>query len=226
MLLCSIDARKEGGSNFFISLILNMMTKGVIEASKEGKCLNEQLQKTLEDINGLEKKCNLYKTEKEALRQARARLLVEEDSLDNLTWEEEILRQRFELMKGERDELQAQFERTIFVVQQQSRLNNLLLEKQLDKLEAEMEKRDGYVSEMLSQAGMDHDQPRHTSQKNDALLREKKGRAEELQAEIVQVKNNFDNFLKACQTRGGDKNIIKMKTEHIRLAKKQNIAVA
>ncbi len=208
-----------------------MMTQGVIEVSKEGKCLNEQLQKALGNINGLEKKCNLYKTEKEALRQARARLLVEEDSLDNLTWEEEVVRQRFELMKGERDELQAQFERTIFVVQQQSRLNNLLLEKQLDKLEAEMEKRDGYVSEMLSQAGIDHDRSRHTSQKNDALLGEKNGRAEELQAEIVRVKNNFDNFLKACQTRGGDKNIIKIKTKHDRfeepeLAKKQNIAVA
>ncbi len=189
-----------------------MTTKGVIELSKEGKCLNKQLQKALGDIYSLEKACNLYKTEKEALRQARARLLVEEDSLDNLMWEEEVLRQRFELMKGERDELQAQFERTISVVQQQSRLNNLLLEKQLDKLETEMEKRDGYVSEMLSQADLDHDLSR--PQKNDVLFGEKKRRAEDLQVEIAQVRNSFETFLNVCRMQGGDKII---KAEHSRL---------
>ncbi len=214
MFSCSKDdARTEGGPNFFPYHEYDN-TKGVIELSKEGKCLNEQLQKALGDINGLEKACNLFKTEKEALRQARARILVEEDSLDNLMWEEEVLRQRFELVKGERDELQAQFERTTSVVQQQSRLNNLLLEKQLDKLEAEMEKRDGYVSEMLSQAGLDHDLSRRTSQKNDALFGEKKRRADDLQAEIAQVRNSFETFLKACQMRGGDKSI---KAEHSRL---------
>ncbi len=205
----------------------------MVEVLKEGKCLNEELQKALGDINDLTKKYDLYKTEKEALQQARARLRVQEDSLDSFTWEEEVLRQRFELMERERDELQAQFERTIFVIQKQSRLNNLRLEKQLSKLESEMEKRNGYVSEILSQAGMDNDQSRRNSsqKKNDALLEEKKGRAEELQAEIVQVKNNFDNFMKACQMRGGDKINIRMdagctRFEQPKSMKKQNIVVA
>ncbi len=187
----------------------------MIEVVKEGKCLNEQLQKAVKDINGLEKDCKLYKTEKKALRHARACFLVQEDSLDNLVWEEEVLQQRFELMKGERDELQAQFERTISVVQQQSRLNNLLLEKQLDTLQAEMVKRDGYVSEMLSHVScLDHDLHRHASQKNDAVFREKKHRANDLQAEIAHVKNSFETFLKACQSRSGNKSI---KIEHSRV---------
>lgn len=60
------------------------------------------------------------------------RLHVLETQLRDLTWEHEVLEQRFGSVEKERDELYEHFESTIYEVQQKSGFKNILLEKKLE----------------------------------------------------------------------------------------------
>ena len=55
-----------------------------------------------------------------------------ETQLRDLTWEHEVLEQRFGAVEKERDELYEHFESTIYEVQQKSGFKNILLEKKLE----------------------------------------------------------------------------------------------
>lgn len=68
-----------------------------------------------------------YKKDVADLMDVKSQVLVCERSLHDAKWEVEVLQQRFERVKAERDELYARFNATLYEVQQKSGFENLLV---------------------------------------------------------------------------------------------------
>lgn len=125
-----------------------------------------------------------YKKDVADLMDVKAQVLVCESSLHDAKWEVEVLQQRFERVKAERDELYARFNATLYEVQQKSGFENLLvraaapgccrgacrrprwdprvtargraqLEKKLEATSAAVEKKEVQLTEVLTAANLD-----------------------------------------------------------------------
>ena len=86
---------------------------------------------------------------------AKARLKVQKEEFDALSWEHEVLEQRFKKVQEERDELYQRFVKSIHEVQQKSNFKNLLLERKLGALADTLEKKEAQLNEVLSASNLD-----------------------------------------------------------------------
>merc|ERR1711934_1088820 len=96
-----------------------------------------------------------YQKDKMSLQNAKSRLHVLETQLRDLTWEHEVLEQRFHHVEKERDELYEKFESTIYDVQQKSGFKNILLERKLQAINESLEKKESQLSEVINAANLD-----------------------------------------------------------------------
>jgi len=113
--------------------------KVMAEVLAENRRLTEPLKAAQHRVTELEKAMASYTTDKESLRNAKVQLKLRQDELKQLEWEREVLQQRFADVEAERDELYDRFVKTIYDVQQKSGFKNLLLEKKLAALDAQLE---------------------------------------------------------------------------------------
>merc|ERR1712093_218911 len=75
------------------------------QVARENRRMAEPFKKAKEDVAVLTKELEAYDGEKALLRQAKARLLVAENRLNSLKWEDEVLRQKHLEVVAQRDEL-------------------------------------------------------------------------------------------------------------------------
>merc|ERR1711871_135143 len=123
--------------------------KLMFEIAQENQKLSEPLVKALKDVDTLKMELQHYEKDKRSLRDAKSRYLVQEKELKTLSWEHEVLQQRFTQVQAERDELYEKFESTIYDVQQKSGFRNLLLEKKLLVINESLEKKESQLSEVI-----------------------------------------------------------------------------
>jgi hypothetical protein len=105
--------------------------KLMFEIAQENKKLSEPLTRALKEVEKLRHELANYQKDKMSLQNAKSRLHVLETQLRDLTWEHEVLEQRFHHVEKERNELFEKFESTIYDVQQKSGFKNILLERKL-----------------------------------------------------------------------------------------------
>jgi growth arrest-specific protein 8 len=122
-----------------------------------------------------------------SLANAKSRLLALEETNKQLLWEKEVLQQRFALVQKERDELYERFEATIYDVQQKTGFKNLLLEKKLDAMHKELEKKDAQLNEVLAASNMDPVMLGNITRKLDEVLEAKNRTIRDLQYEVARV---------------------------------------
>ena len=103
----------------------------------------------------LTKELEAYDGEKALLRQAKARLLVAENRLNSLKWEDEVLRQKHLEVVAQRDELKEKHRELIAEVKQKASFKHLLLEKKFDAVAEQLEARDAQLDDALSRANVD-----------------------------------------------------------------------
>ena len=103
----------------------------MFEIAQENKKLSEPLTRALKEVEKLRHELANYQKDKMSLQNAKSRLHVLETQLRDLTWEHEVLEQRFHHVEKERNELFEKFESTIYDVQQKSGFKNILLERKL-----------------------------------------------------------------------------------------------
>lgn len=109
--------------------------KLMYEIAQENKRMSAPLKRALEDVERLRKELNEYKRVKEKLRIEKAGVSKDEAKLKALTWEHEVLLQRFEILQQERTELYDNFQASVAQVHQRASLKHLLLEKKLTAVE-------------------------------------------------------------------------------------------
>lgn len=145
--------------------------KLMFEISQENKRMSEPLKRALQDVERLRTSITVYHAEKLELRSAKAQLLVLEEQHAALAWEFEVLQQRFAQVQREHSELSAQFQRSIYDVQQKTGLKNVLLEKKMDAMTLRLEHKDAELNELLLHAKLEP-----------AIVDRVKGRLEDIMA--------------------------------------------
>ncbi|GAB9465320.1 hypothetical protein Gpo141_00002731 [Globisporangium polare] len=145
--------------------------KLMFEISQENKRMSEPLKRALQDVEKLRKNIKVYHDEKLDLRSAKAQLLVLEEEYATLSWEFEVLQQRYAQVQREYSELNDQFQRSIYDVQQKTGLKNLLLEKKMDAMTMRLEQKDAELNEILLHAKLEP-----------AIVDRVKGRLEDIMA--------------------------------------------
>mmetsp|Transcript_67360 Transcript_67360/g.140347 ORF Transcript_67360/g.140347 Transcript_67360/m.140347 type:complete len:557 (-) Transcript_67360:135-1805(-) len=161
--------------------------KLMFEIAQENKRLSEPLTRALKEVELLRHELSNYDKDKLSLQNTKARLLVLEAEKKQLQWEHEVLQQRFAMVQKERDELFEKFETTIYDVQQKSGFKNLLLEKKVEELEKEREKKEAKLNEVLAASNLDPIMLGNITRKLDEVLDAKNKAIKDLQYELARV---------------------------------------
>ena len=133
----------------------NMDEKEMFEIAQENKRMSEPLKEALLKVDRYRLEVTDYDKTKKTLKGVKRNLLDQEDRLKGLAWEHEVLVQRYEAVKVERDDLYNKYRSTIYEVQQKAGFKNLLLEKRLTAVGEGLERKEAQLGEILSQANLE-----------------------------------------------------------------------
>eukprot|EP01028_Stygiella_incarcerata_P013570 TRINITY_DN82795_c0_g1_i1.p1 TRINITY_DN82795_c0_g1~~TRINITY_DN82795_c0_g1_i1.p1 ORF type:complete len:449 (-),score=145.03 TRINITY_DN82795_c0_g1_i1:201-1547(-) len=175
--------------------------KLMFEIAQENKRLSEPLTKALGEVEKLRADLANYQKDKMSLRNAKSRLKVLESQIKSVTWEHEVLQQRFSKVETERDELYEKFERALQDVQQRTGFRNLLLEKKLDALSGTLEKKEAQLSEMMKAASIDPSVFGSVSMKLEEILDGKNRMIKELQYELTKVMKAHNDVIRVYEAK-------------------------
>ncbi|CAE7639741.1 DRC4, partial [Symbiodinium microadriaticum] len=124
------------------------------EKMQENRKLSAPLKKMQEDVVRLRAELESYRGEKEEMRDVKGQLVVVEEECSNVEWEYEVLLQRFEDLKKERDELRRHFMSSVYDVKQKCGFKSLLLEKKLSAVQRVHEEKEAQLGEVLARANL------------------------------------------------------------------------
>lgn len=186
-----VDMKKKEAAN----------EKLMFEIAQENKRLSEPLTRALKEVEQLRHELANYDKDKMSLQNTKARLMVLEEQNRQLQWEHEVLQQRFSMVHKERDELYDKFESTIYDVQQKTGFKNLLLEKKIESLDEELQKRDAQLSEVLANSNFDPVTLGSITQKLDEVLDAKNTAIKDLQYELARVTKAHNDVIRVYETK-------------------------
>jgi len=175
--------------------------KLMFEIAQENKKLSEPLTRALKEVEKLRHELANYQKDKMSLQNAKSRLHVLETQLRDLTWEHEVLEQRFHHVEKERDELYEKFESTIYDVQQKSGFKNILLERKLQAINENLEKKESQLSEVIHAANLDPNLLGTVSKKLDDVLDAKNGAIKDLQYELARVTKAHNDVIRVYESK-------------------------
>lgn len=175
--------------------------KLMFEIAQENKKLSEPLTRALKEVEKLRHELANYQKDKMSLQNAKSRLHVLETQLRDLTWEHEVLEQRFHHVEKERDELYDKFESTIYDVQQKSGFKNILLERKLQAINESLEKKESQLSEVIHAANLDPNLLGTVSKKLDDVLDAKNGAIKDLQYELARVTKAHNDVIRVYESK-------------------------
>mmetsp|Transcript_17269 Transcript_17269/g.44833 ORF Transcript_17269/g.44833 Transcript_17269/m.44833 type:complete len:473 (-) Transcript_17269:63-1481(-) len=175
--------------------------KLMYEIAQENKQLSEPLTKALREVETLRAQLGQYEKDKMSLGQTKARLVQTEKRLKNLEWENEVLTQRFSKVQLERDDLYDKFEAGIYEVQQKTGLKGMLLEKKLEALTEQLEKKEAQLSEVLAASNLDPSTLNQVNKKLEEVLDSKNQVIKTLQYDIAKVSKAHNDLIRVYEAK-------------------------
>jgi myosin heavy subunit len=176
--------------------------KLMFEIAQENKRLTEPLTKALKEVNLLRHELANYEKDKQSLKNAKQRLLLLEDQFKTLSWEHEVLQQRYDKIHEERDKLYERYQSMLHELQQKAVFKNVLLSKKMEVLTGQLEKKDAQLGEVLKASNLEPGALGPVERKLEDMLNAKNSTIEEMQlalAEITQqheaVTNTYESYL-------------------------------
>jgi chromosome segregation ATPase len=159
--------------------------KLMAEVMAENKRLSEPLHAALNECELLKKQVQNYEKDKMALRNTKGRLKLVEDQYKELEWQHEVLRQRFGQLEKERDELKAKFVEKLVTIQQKTGLKSMILEKKVQSLQEDLEKKDAQVK---AQMPVPMEEKLKARKEIEQLIDAKNAEIKRLQLQIAQIR--------------------------------------
>jgi len=173
----------------------------MFEISRENKRLSEPLSMALREVDDLRKQLANFEKNKVSLQNTKIRLAESEKSRRNVEWEHEVQMQRFAKVEQERDSLHQKFEKAIFDVQQKSGLKNLVLERKLEALGDELEKKEAQLGEVLSASNLDPSTLALVSKKLDQVMDSKNQLIKALQYDVQKVSKAHNDLIRVYEAK-------------------------
>ncbi|KAJ3045697.1 Dynein regulatory complex subunit 4 [Rhizophlyctis rosea] len=175
--------------------------KQMADITSENKRLSEPLQAALADCDSLKRELQNYNKDKMSLQNAKARLRVLEDKHKQLSWEHEVLEQRFAQVEKERDGLYDGFVDRIIGVQQKTGFKNLILEKKVDSLKENLEKKDLQLNEVLKATNLDPAALSNLTRRLEEVLDAKNQLIKELQYDLSKVTKAHNDMIRVYEAK-------------------------
>ncbi|CAJ0955826.1 unnamed protein product, partial [Ranitomeya imitator] len=163
------------------------LEKEMADLQQQNRRLTEPLQKAREEVAEHQRQLTNYEKDKAFLISTKSRLKSAEKELEDLTWEHEVLVQRFQKIQSERDELYNKFTAAIHEVQQKNGFKNLLLERKLQALGDTLEKKEAQLNEVLAASNLDPVALSTVTRKLEDVLDTKNNAIKDLQYELARV---------------------------------------
>ena len=111
----------------------------------ENKKLAEPLRKAKEQLVELQRQLGSQEKEKSALISAQSKLKSSQKKVENLSWEVEVLKQKYDRALRERDEIHERFSSAIIDMQQKSGLKYKILEKKIVTMREQLDVKDAQL---------------------------------------------------------------------------------
>ncbi|KAJ3409719.1 Dynein regulatory complex subunit 4 [Chytridiales sp. JEL 0842] len=175
--------------------------KLMADITSDNKRLSEPLQAALADCESLKRDLQHYEKDKMSLHNAKARLKVLEEKHKQLSWENEVLEQRFAQVEKERNELYENFVERIIGVQQKSGFKNLILEKKVESLKETLEKKDLQLNEILKATNMDPSSLAHLTRRLEEVLDMKNAAIKDLQYDLAKVTKAHNDMIRVYEAK-------------------------
>merc|ERR1711907_805231 len=169
--------------------------KMMFEIAQENKRLSEPLDKAAKEEQYLERELETYERDKKELREVKSKILIFDEDLKKVEWEREVLEQRYEKVKKERDDLYSNLQGAVYEVQQKAGFKNMLLNKKMTLLQKKMDNNAVLVGEAISAAGMPPDKVGGASKRMRDVVAEKDRHIGALQDEIQGISESYNNML-------------------------------
>lgn len=166
--------------------------KMLAQVTQDSKREQEPLDDATREVTVLKQRLKAYKKDKLALEEATQELTTLTAQHESLSWEHEVLLQRFTQVKRERDRLYDQFEKAVFQIQQHSGFHSLLLERKLRALNDVVERKEAQLSEILAASNLEPAASAQVSQGLQEILQSKN-------TEIRQLQDDLRRLTKAHQ---------------------------
>ncbi|KAH9273981.1 hypothetical protein BASA83_003616 [Batrachochytrium salamandrivorans] len=169
--------------------------KQMTDITAENRRLSEPLQVALAEGDSLKRELAHYEKDKTSLQNSKARLKVLEEKYKQLTWEHEVLEQRFSQVQNERDELYENFVDRIISVQQKTGFKNLILEKKVDSLKENLEKKELQVNEIIKATNLDPTALESLTNRLEDVLNAKNRYIKDLQYDLAKVTKAHNDMI-------------------------------
>jgi hypothetical protein len=173
----------------------------MFEISRENKRLSEPLSMALREVDDLRRQLANFQKNKVSLQNTKRRLAESEKTLRNVEWEHEVQTQRFARVASERDALRAKFEKAIFDVQQKSGLQHMVLERKLECLGDELEKKEAQLGEVLSASRLDPETLALVSEKLDEVMDSKNHLIKALQHDVAKMSKAHNDLIRVYEAK-------------------------
>mmetsp|Transcript_2603 Transcript_2603/g.4739 ORF Transcript_2603/g.4739 Transcript_2603/m.4739 type:complete len:476 (+) Transcript_2603:155-1582(+) len=157
------------------------------EKMQENRKLSAPLKKMQEDVIRLRSELEDYKKEKTEMRTVKSQLVVVEEECSTVSWEHEVLLQRFEELQKERDDLKLHFKACVYDVKQKSGFKKLILEKKLLAVQRVQEEKEAQLNEVLARANLDPSALGQVKGRVSDVLQLKNDETRKLQSEAARV---------------------------------------
>eukprot|EP01062_Namystynia_karyoxenos_P067471 TRINITY_DN61436_c0_g1_i1.p2 TRINITY_DN61436_c0_g1~~TRINITY_DN61436_c0_g1_i1.p2 ORF type:complete len:448 (+),score=256.05 TRINITY_DN61436_c0_g1_i1:92-1435(+) len=173
--------------------------KVMFEIAQENKRLTEPLTRALKEVNLLRHELQNYENDKMALRTAKQGLLQLEQRMKTLSWEHEVLGQRFQKLTEERDLIFGKYQDMMNEIQQKAVFKNVVLHKNIEVLSAQLEKKDAQLGEVLKASNVDGSELQGVERKLEDMLEHKNQTIEELQQQLATLTHQHDEVCAAYE---------------------------
>merc|ERR1712224_735838 len=179
----------------------NVDAKKMYELEQKNKQLKEPLKRAKQDVETLEEELKKYEEDKKKLAQVKEQIKQSETLLHRMEFQHEVLIQQLKTVSTERDDLYSKFQHAIYDVQQKAGLKNLILEKKIDAVEEALETTEAQVAEIMAAANVSEATAAGISQKLDQVIGYKNDIVQQLQEEVVKIKEAHSTMVRTYESK-------------------------
>ena len=109
--------------------------------------------------------------------------------------------QKFLQVQAERDDIYEKFENSIYDVQQKSGLKSMMLEKRIELMQEDMEKKDAQIGQILTAANLDPTTVAQVNKKVEEELEKKNQVIKALQYDVAKVSKAHNDLIRVYEAK-------------------------
>ncbi|GMI10659.1 hypothetical protein TrLO_g9003 [Triparma laevis f. longispina] len=175
--------------------------KVMYDIAQENKRLSEPLSAAVAEVADLRAQLKDQEKDRLSLRNAKARLIVMENQLQQLAVDQAELKQKYDSASSKRDGLYDTFTNTVKEVQAKSDFKNLVLEQKLQGLGQNIEKAEAQLNEVVMAAQVDPGEVGAITSSIDEMLSTKNQHIKDLQYAVLRMTKAYNDGLRTYGTK-------------------------